>query len=128
MDKKKLSNVKTSDIYKLDDGEITTINNCLIGAILTERYSKFFFEWYWKKKFFILTETHFITKSRHYSFKRSYKLKNLKINGIMCEDNLIYFTIYNKKTNKKIMSVTSINYKGLLVLHKEITKNVNFFK
>ena len=66
MEIKKLNNVKKSEIYQLEKDEITSINNCPVGDIIVERYSKFFFEWYWKKKFIILTDTHLIIRSKSY--------------------------------------------------------------
>lgn len=124
---KKLNNIKRSDIIQLGEREITTINNCLVGVIAVERYSKFFFEWYWKNKIFILTDISFILKSRYYYYEKTFKLKNLKVSGIMCNNEIISFNICNKKNNKKIMSISSLNCEGLLTLYKHLSlKLANF--
>lgn len=126
-DSKKLNNIKRSDIYQLKKNEFTTINNWPVGDIIVQRYSKIFFEWYWKRKFFILTDSHLIISSKYYYKKKKYKLKKLKINGIMSENDLIFFNICNKKNNKKILSLTSSNYTGLLWLHTCITNKLKLF-
>ena len=122
-----LSNKNSSEVYELKENEITKINTWLAGIIYFEKYDRLIDHRYWKKKHFILTESHFILVSRHnFKRKRKYKLSNLGISGISGDGKNVFFYIYKNKTKKSLIKLTTPNVQGLLQLHRELLLNISY--
>ena len=122
-----LSNKNSSEVYELKENEITKINNWLAGIIYFEKYDRLIDHRYWKKKHFILTESHFMLVSRHnFKRKRKYKLSNLRISGISGDGHNVFFYIFKKTSKKSLIKLTTPNVQGLLELHRELLLGIKY--
>lgn len=127
MDKIVLTHNNLSEVYTLKKDEITKINDWLAGIIYYEKYDMIADRTYWKKKYFILTESTFELISRHNKKKRRrYKLSNLKVSGLCGDGNLVFFYIYKKNRKKSMVKLTTPNTDGLLQLYRELLLNIKY--
>jgi len=122
-----LSNENSSEVYELKENEITKINNWLAGIIYFEKYDRLIDYKYWKKKHFILTESHFMLVSRHnFKRKRKYKLSNLRISGISGDGHNVFFYVYKNSSKKSLIKLTTTNIPGLLDLHRKLLLGIKY--